>query len=734
MPNASPAQVAFNRGELTPLVYGRVDLEQYRTGLFQCENYIPMVQGGLMRRPGTKFVAKVKSPTSSNNVRLLPFKFSTTQAYVIEAGDLYFRFYANRAPVLSGGLPVEVVTPYAAADLFQVKFTQSADVMYLAHPAYPPKTLNRTSPTAFTLTDYVPKWGPFLEENATATTIQASAATGTGITLTASTGIFQAAHVGSYWLIREVIPSLYDKWQSNASVTVGGKYYYLGRLYQAGAHSGSTGTRPPIHTSGTVTDGNVPWTYLRIDRGYVKITGFTSATVVTADVIERLPDSCVTPGAVTTWSEGAWSAVRGYPATVTFYEDRLFWGGSNSRPQTVWGSKSSDYTNFQDVDPEGNVQEDGALALTLNSNDVNAIYWLSNEERALLIGTAGGEWVLRPATTSNPLSPTNVAAKESTKFGSANVQAVRADRTTLYVQRGARNLRELSYVFEIDGFRSPDLTVLAEHITSPGLQQIDFQRIPYQVLWGVTGDKLVGLTYERDQEVLGWHKHSMGGGGKVLSVACITEPNGVYDDVWTVVQRTVGGTAEKWIEYMGQYFPEKTGVADAYYLDAGYTYSGASTSSVTGLTWLASQTVSVLVDGAVHPNVTISAGGVATLTRAGTKIQIGFAYNSDGQTMRLDAGAADGTAQAKTKRIHRVAFRLHQSLGLQVGPTFANLYRPPIRSAADLLGQPVPLFSGDITVKPWEGGYDKDAYICFRADQPLPCHILAIFPQLQTQD
>jgi hypothetical protein len=732
MPVASPGQVSFNRGELTPLVYGRVDLEQYKTGLLTCENYIPMVQGGLMRRPGSKFVAKVKSPTSANNVRLIPFKFSTTQAYVIEAGNTYFRFFANRAAVISG-TPVEVVTPYLSADLFQIKFTQSADVLYLAHPSYPPKILSRTSPTAFSFSDYVPEWGPFLEENSTATTIQASAATGTGITLTASTSIFQASHVGAYFQLREIIPSLYDKWQSSVSLTAGSKRYYLGRLYQAGAHIGQTGTRPPIHDSGTVSDGNVPWTYLRIDRGYVKITGYTSGTVVTADVIETLPDSCVTAG-IKTWSEGAWSAVRGYPATVTFYEDRLFWGGTNSRPQTVWGSKSSNYTSFQEVDAEGNVQADGSLALTLNSNDVNAIYWLSNEERALLIGTAGGEWVLRPASTSSPLSPDNVAAKESTKFGSANMQAIRADRTTLFVQRGSRNLRELAYVFEIDGFKSPDMTVLAEHITSPGLQQIDFQKIPYQILWGVTGEKLVGLTYERDQEVIGWHKHSFGGGGTVKSVACITEPNGTYDDVWAVVQRTIGGTAEKWIEYIGQYFPEKTGVADSYYLDAGYTYSGVSTSSVTGLTWLANQTVSVLIDGAVHPDVTVSAGGVATLTRSGTKIHVGFSYNSDGATMRIDAGQSEGTAQAKIKRIHRVAFRVHQSLGLKVGPTFTTMYRPPLRSAADLMGNPVPLFSGDIIVKPWEGSYDTNGYICFRADQPLPCHILALFPQLQTQD
>lgn len=732
MPKASPAQVAFNRGELTPLVYGRVDIEQYKTGLSVCKNYIPMVQGGLMRRPGTRFVGKVKNPTSPNNVRLIPFKFSTTQAYVIEAGNTYFRFFANRAPVISG-TPVEVVTPYLSADLFQLKFTQSADVLYLAHPSYPPKVLTRTSPTAFSFNDYVPKWGPFLEENATATTIQASAATGTAITLTASTSIFQAGHVGAYFQIREVIPSLYDKWQSGVSLTAGDRRYFLGRLYEAGAHSGQTGTRPPIHESGTVTDGNVPWTYLRIDRGYVQITGFTSGTVVTATVIERLPDSCVTAG-VRTWSEGAWSAVRGYPATVTFYEDRLFWGGTNTRPQTIWGSKSSEYTNFQEVDAEGNVQADSALALTLNSNDVNAIYWLSNEERALLIGTAGGEWVLRPASTSSPLSPDNVMAKESTKFGSANIQAVRADRTTLFVQRGTKNLRELAYVFEIDGFKSPDLTVLAEHITAPGLQQVDFQKIPYQILWGVTGGDLVGLTYERDQEVLGWHRHSFGGNGLVKSVACITEPSGTYDDVWLVVQRTVSGVDEKWVEYIGQYFPETSGVEDSFYLDAAFTYSGAATNTVTGLTWLANRVVSVLVNGAVHPDVTVSAAGVATLVNSGTKIHIGFPYNSDGETMRLDAGAVDGTAQVKTKRIHRVGFRVHKTLGLKVGPNFSQMYRPPMRSASDLMGNPVPLYSGDIVVKPWEGGYEQDAKICFRADQPLPCHILAVFPQLYTQD
>lgn len=362
---------------------------------------------------------------------------------------------------------------------------------------------------------------------------------------------------------------------------------------------------------------------------------------------------------------------------------------------------------------------------------------MQDDEKGLLIGTVGGEWMLRPSSQSQALTPTNVTAKRSTAFGSANVQAVRAGRASIYVQRAGRKVRELAYVYEVDGFRSPDMTVLSEHISEGGLIYSDYQQEPWSIIWFVREDgQLIGMTYERDQDVIGWHRHILGGtfnGGDsvVESVACIPTPDGTADETWLIVKRDIDGTTRRFIEYITTKFNATT-TTNAFFVDCGLTYDSTPATTITGLDHLEGETVSILADGANHPDRTVS-GGSITLNRLASVVHVGFSYDSNVQTLNIEAGAADGTSQGKTKRIHRVSIRLHKTLGLKFGPNADSLDAMTFRTSSDHTNSPPALFTGDKSIN-WNGYYETEGSMYFRQDQPLPFTLLGLFPQLVTQD
>lgn len=672
MPKVSTIQDAFNAGEFSPLMTARVRFEKYRNALATCLNAVPLVQGGVTRRSGTKYVAEVKD--SSKATRLVQFEFSTTQAYILEFGDQYMRVYKDRGQVLSGMSAYEIVTPYLEADLFELKFAQSNDVLYVAHPDYAPRKITRTGHTAWTINTISFSDGPYQTVNTTATTITPSGTTGS-VTLTASTAIFAATDVGRLVRVK---------------------------------HSST-------------------W-------GWATITAFTSTTVVTATTGR---DFAATTASVD-WRLGLWSATTGYPSCVTFFEDRLWWAGATNSPQRLDGSRSGDYENMAPTAADGTVANDNAVGITLNANNVNVIRWLLDDEKGLLVGTTGGEWIVRPSTTSEALSPTNVKATRPTTNGSANVPALRAGKAAIYVQASGRKVRELAYVFQSDGFASPDMTPLSEHITVSGVKEFTYQQEPYSLLWFVRNDGvLAALTYERDQDVIGWHRHIIGGAfgsgdAVVESAACIPNPDGTADELWLVVKRTINGATKRYVEYMTPFWQGGQAQEDAFYVDCGATYDGVPADTISGLGHLEGETVSVLADGAVHPDCVVESGAI-TLNYEASVVQIGLAYNTDIETLNIEAGAADGTAQGKTKRIHSVVFRFFETLGLLYGPDENTLSRATFRTSADHMSGPPALFTGDYGFN-FEDRYSGHGRVYVRQDQPLPLTILAMMPQFHTQD
>jgi len=720
MPKASWIQNSFNAGELSPQLKGRPDIEKYKNGCETVLNFIPQIYGPAQKRPGTRYVNTVK--TSANKTRLIPFEYSVGDAYVLEFGNHYIRFYTQGGVLLNGGVPYEIFTSYSSAVVGNIHFAQSADVLYLAHPDHPPRKLQRFDTYDWRLEDVVFDPPPFRDENTTDVTLTISAVTvtGTGLVITASEPIFSFTSYIRHIKFSETVGSKHDFWETNKPVTSGDYRYHGDNLYQA-TSNGTTGTRSPIHLRGTESDGNVDWEYIHSGYGYVYVGGYISTTKVIATVIKRLPDSALT-GTVY-WANSSWSPTDGYPKAVAFYEDRLWFAGSRSRPQTLWASFSGDYENH-----EYGTNDDNALNYTIASQDINTIQWLAPGQ-ILAIGTAGGEFSLSAGSFDEPVTPTNIRIAPQTTYGCADLQPFKIGGSVLFLQRAGRKIRELTYNFESDSYVAPNMTVLAEHITSAGVVDMAYQQEPSQVLW--VPDKngqLVGMTYERTEDVVGWHRHTLG--GIVESVVTIPHWDGDQDSTWMIIKRTINGNVVRYIEYIEKYLTDD----HAHFVDCGAVYDGAPTTTISGLTWLEGEEVTILADGAVHPNRTVTSGSIS-LQVAASVVIVGLSYDAILKTMPIEAGAADGTAQGKTIRLNNIVIRLHQTgPGLFYGADINRLDELHPRTTTMNMDAPVPLFTGDTPALPWPGEYEQSPQMIIKHSLPTPCTVIALMPQLVTYD
>lgn len=679
MAKASPIQNSFNAGEFSPLMYARVDFDKYPNGLELSQNGVGMVHGPWQKRSGTRFVAEVKD--STKNTRLVEFEFSDIQAYILEFGDEYIRFFMDRAQILDGmGDPYEIASPYPDTELAELQFVQSADVLFIFHPGYAPRKLSRKDHTDWTLEAIEWVDGPYLDVNTTGTTF---AVTGTTLTASATEGI----NGGEGFLASDV-----------------------GRLFR-------------------IWDGSA-WVWGKID-----------SVTSTTEVEVTLKRGTAPISAADEWRLGAWSDTTGYPVCGTFFEDRLWVAGGVEYPQRVDGSRVARYEDMSPTDPDGTLAVDHAVGRSLNATKVNAVRWLLDDEKGLLLGTLGGEWIIRASVAGEAITPVNIKAVRAETNGSAYVQPVRVGKAAVYVQRATKKVREMAYVFEVDGFRSPDITIYAEHITGDGVVALAHQQEPQSILWALRKDGvLLACGYDRAQDVVGWHRQILGGYSTadrtaravVESIAVVPTPDGLSEDLWLVVRRHIAGQTKRYIEYLEEWWTKGRDQADAFFVDCGLTYAGPAATTISGLDHLEGETVTILADGAVHPDKVVEAGAV-TLDREAAKVHVGLRFEADARTLRLEAGAADGTSQGKTKRIHRVVFRLEETLGFKAGTDEDHLETLPWRTTKDPMGSPPALFSGDKEMG-WPGGYDTRAQIYWRHDLPTPCTVLAVMPQVVTQD
>jgi hypothetical protein len=729
MPRAAVIGEAFNSGELSPRMAGRVSTGPYASGCHRLEGFIPDIAGPAVKCGGLAHVAAVKD--EARRTWLVRFERDTDSVFMLEFGHLYVRFYKDYAPVLSGGVPYEVVTPYTEADLindagaFSIDYTQSGDILYLAHRSHQPRKLSHFAATNWTLTEYDPTGGPFQDQNATATTVYASANTG-AVTLTASAGIFTADMVGTLFYLEQKAVSDVLQWEVAKAITTPATRRSGGRNYSA-LNSATTGTITLTHTEGAVYDGDagVQWQFLDAGYGWARITAFTSSTQVSATVLSRIPDGAVGSGnASTKWAFGAWSASQGWPDSVGFYLDRLVW----ARDQTIWMSVAGDYENMQARDA-GRQLTDSAIALPIPSRRGNPILWLETLEVGLVVGTGSDEWLVGPASRNDPLGPLNISANPAGTIGSRAVPALRIFDSIIFAQRSGKRLRALRYL-QGEGAIYADLNAYADHVT-PGFVSTAYVAEPYSMIVGAGSDgTLAAVTYYPEQEVLGWWRRPMS--GVVECVQSIPSPDAGRDDLWLIVRRTINGSTRRYVEWMKPPLADDADQVDAFYVDSGITYSGAATTTITGLGHLEGQTLNVLVDGATHPQRTVASGAI-TLQRAGSKVHAGLPYTARLATMDIEAGSATGTAQGKMKRAYRLAVRLLRTLGGRLGTSETRLDTLQFRDAAVPMGSAPPLFTGD-KYTPGPGGSDRVARVWFEHSEPLPATVVAVMPQIQTED
>ena len=731
MPRASQMQTAFNGGELSPYLAGRPDVAKYASGCELLSGFIPMVEGPAITRPGTVFVAEVKN--SAHRTWLMRFEFSASDSYMLEFGNLYVRFFHSRGVVESSpGVPYEIASPYSAADLtdsagaFALRFVQTGDVVYIVHPDHRPYKLTRLGATNWTLVAVDFNAPPFAAENTTATTVYATAATG-AVTLHASASIFTAAHVGQYIYLREKNVRDVRKWEAGAAITLNNLRRYNGKNYKA-LNSATTGGNPPIHSSGAEYDGNagVQWAFQDAGYGWALITAYTSGTQVSATVVSQLPDGAVTSGNATTrWAFQAWNATAGYPTAVTFFRERLVF----ARDATLWFSVTADFENFA-YEIDGVIASDAGFERTLASDRANSIRWLSPGD-VLLVGTIGDEWAVTESTTSDPFGPDNIKTKRQSTYGSNTVAPARVGSETVFVQKAGAKVRAMSFRFEEDGFASPNVAAFNRTITGAGIVDIAFQQEPWSIVWMARADGLlIGLTLDREQDVVGWHRHPFEG-GIVECVECIPSPAGQQDDLWLCVRYTIDGDTRRFIAYMADPDTEQTDQADWIYSDMALVYDGAAASTITGLDHLEGEEVWVLVDGGRHPNRTVASGAI-TLQAPASKVTVGLPSWGYLKPMDMEGGNPTGTAQGKTKRAALMTFRVHRSLGGRAGPALDRLEEMRFRSPSDPMGSPPGPFTGDIDVE-WPADYDKKAGIYVVKDRPMPLTLVAVMPQVDVQ-
>jgi hypothetical protein len=490
----------------------------------------------------------------------------TTTTFTIKNGVGAGGSYTSGGTITSATV---IVTPYQSDELAAIRYTQSADVLTLCHSGYFPSEIVRTSPTAFTFAAIADiETGPFLEINDTATTLKSSAATGSGVTLTASTSIFTANHVGALVILYIEDLSAIPPWEAGKAVLLNDQRLSNGKVYKA-LNAATTGSVPPSHDELSQFDGAaaVEWEYLHSLYGVARITA-QAGTTATADVLSYIP--VVNPDTTTKWALGAWSEDQGYPGVVTYYADRLVFARTLEEPQSRWASKVGDYHNFSISNP---IVADDAITETLNSRQTNAITELIPMDQLVSL-TANSTWAT--PKRGETWTPETIGFDPQTSVGAADLRAIQIGDRAIYAERYGTRLREFLFGFDRDKFGGNELTILARHLFEAGtIVDMDYAEYPDGILWVVRSDgALIGLTYLPEQEVIAFHRHDTDG---YFERVCVIPEDG-RDAVYFVVRRIVNGSTVRYLERLANRTNDSF---DAFFVDCGLTYNGINTTATT---------------------------------------------------------------------------------------------------------------------------------------------------------
>ena len=700
----------FSGGEISPRLYGRPDLAKYADSVKEARDVVVMQHGGVRGRPGTDYLGEVKD--SSKLTRLVPFVRDQDNAYVIEMGDGYARFWKDGALI---GAVYEITTPYATANIFEVDFTQGADTMFLALGTLPIYRLRRYADTR-----WVMEAAPFdpLPFDAIgrrqAVQITLGALTG-ATTATAVSAAFLAGDVGrtiqhnggeatitgftSTTIVSVTVTSDF------ASVTLPGNAWVM---TESPKTSCTPTDKEPIGKSTTLTLAADGWRsddvgrFVVLNGGLLKITAYSSAVAVTARIEAVMTSTTAAEADAWSLESAMWNAQDGYPASVTLHQQRLVTGGTSKYPQTIWGSRAGLYNDFTK-----GVLDDDAYSFELSSDEVNPVQFLSSN-RDLVVLTYGGEWVLTGGI-EKPITPTNVRATPQAKVGSAKVRPEQIDDDLYYAQRGLSALRTLGYAIDVGGYRSGEASTFSEHLVSGGVEQISYQQSPERVQWvQKTDGSYLAVTVSREQAVRAFTLCTPANDGVVESMATI--PEGGEDKTYMVVRRTINGATKRYVERMNW---------DAYQ-DCRVTKTPAS-ATVNGLTHLAGEVVSAVADGVDLGDFTVSAGGVITLPRSAATVYVGARFTPLIRLLPPEFGTGMGAAAGKKVMNGQTKVLFKDTIGCNVNGQ-ALAFR---EFGEDVLDAAVPAYTGwkDIS----DFGWATDAgEVEISQPQSYPFTVLAV--------
>lgn len=733
MTRTSPPQVAFSSGELDPLLHRRFDYARFQTGLARCCGFLPLAQGGFTRAPGTIF----RGTTRLNGAAVLvPFEFASNDAVLLEFTDGIMRVWRYGAPVLSGGSPYQLATPFGAASLAALQWVQSADVIYLADGINPIQRLARLALNNWTISAAAFDTGPFRVQNLNAGhTIQAGGATGS-IPLTASAALFAANHVGSLIKLVPSTTTAVALWTSNEPLTVGNTRRYGKNTYELIAGT-NAGANPPIHTEGDArTDNATTWRFLDDGVGIARITAVASPVSATATVLKRLPQSVVSTPTYR-WSEGAWSARYGYPATLEIYEQRLVAAATPAEPRTVWFSAVGDYADFND-----GIEADSAFAYTIaGEGSVNRVQTLKRGKTGLHIFALGEESSSRSDSRSQVIGPTTARFGLDSSIGAALAKPIAPGGNPIFISRDGRRVVMIQYSYEQDGNQALTLSRPAQHLGAGIFQQIVWQASPEPTAWlrRASGD-LVAMVYDPAEEVLGWATVPVAG-GFVESLAVHSDLEGAQDVVTMVVRRQINGATVRFIEEMALTFGVLTGaqpIAEACHFYASGVFTPGSPASVFTLAHLVGQTVYAWTDKGEFGPFTVPPDGAVTLPVAVNRAVIGlFDATHFAETLDIQAATANGSSIGRQKGLagkpgiglHRTAQGYVQTVERDFAqPERAGARRTLVaRSVGSDLTQ---AFSG-ITQAEILSGMAAEQVLRFTPYSGAPMTVTAVVPTIQ---
>jgi len=735
---------SFNGGELSPRMMGRSDTAVYQIGLETCENFVPTVEGPIVKRPGFEYIR----PADDTSLWLSTFRFNLTQDYVIEWADMKARFFTNGGRIeTSPGVPYELVTPYAAADAPQLSLQQNFDRLYIGHRSYPPAAIARTGAATFQHGALILKNGPFRDGNVDeGVTVSVSGIdVGAAITITATAPIFQAGHVGAPFRMEAFDFSSTQAWEvGRKDIAIGTKVRSDGKVYIAET-GGITGSVQPTHSSGAEWDGSdrpdingdgpygVAWRYVHDRYGIVTITGVGGGgTTATAIVTRKLPDSLQSVPSWR-WTFGAFSNAYGWPGLLTIWGSRLIAIKDFEIHGSVVGDYAGGQVNFATTTSSGSTAADLAFRQTIATED--PALWVVGD-RKLIIGTASREIAVGAVNSSLAVSGENIGADPQSFYGSSAVFPAQIASSTIFVQRGGRKLREVGYDFSRDRYIANNLTVWSRHITKSGIVQMAFQKEPEELLFGVRGDgQLAVHPHAPEQEVKGFARIVLGGGGRILSAVCVTDQDGVDDELWALVLRD----GVKSIERMAKWRDDGDPIEDAFFVDGGLTVMAAANQThFTGADHLAGKAVAVLAAGAVVDGITVASDGSFDLPSKAVpgvpfRVTVGLPYTARCVTLRPELKMNGQTSVGLKHRLVRVAVRVLETVGIRVGGAgqkLDNLFDRPTGMHMDQAMSP---YTGDSS-KAVSADWSRNGQAEFVSDVPLPATIIAAMPRIDVGD